>query len=352
MKNTFFKNNHFQLDSLTKLYDRQAIVDFSNYLIQNNTPFSLALIDIDNFKNVNDSFGHAIGDRVICLMADKIKEAYGDKGVVGRFGGDEFIIVVPEIVEYDEVWSLCREVFRTVDGVEADALPGLYVTVTLGLSRFNQDANNYEKLMETADKALYRGKVKGRSCFIIYLAEKHANIQLKSSNDLATSSMQLHNQIFRILSRSENLAENIKLLLQQFSATMMIDHIGIQSVDRLIFSDVYSLSRGKEFYYIDNDLIEKNVSPGMSIFYQNDVKQLSKLKQDKLCNRFKEQGIFSTFYGEISYGDKFYGYLRCDSTSCMRIWQYNDMDLLLTASKTIGMILHFQNKELNDLVSE
>ena len=140
----FFRNRQLRYDYLTHLYEREIISDYAKYLISANEPFTLALIDIDNFKNVNDGYGHTVGDDVICYVANKIKEAFEGIGVVGRFGGDEFIIAVKGIVEYNEVWEMCRKVFKKIDGIEIPDHPSLYITVTLGLSRFPNDGKYYD----------------------------------------------------------------------------------------------------------------------------------------------------------------------------------------------------------------
>lgn len=349
MEKDFFNNRNYQIDQLTGLYERPAIVDYARDLISRKIPFSLALIDIDNFKNVNDSFGHTTGDKVIQAIAEKIKRAFGTNGVVGRFGGDEFIVVIPRLVDYDDVWNLCRRVFCIVDGFESRDIPALYITCTMGLSRFDKDGSDYETLMEKTDKALYRGKTKGRSCFIIYLAEKHANIQLQSSDESTSNSLQMHNLIFKALAHSSDFVSSINNLFKQLSSALMLDHIAIQSETKLMFSNIFSLSKVKDFEFIPNELIEPNISLGMSIFYCNDVNQMYHLKQSEFCKEMQRQKIKSTFYAEISFGTKFFGYLRCDTSDKQRIWQNKDMDLLLTAAKAIAMILYYQDKELDEL---
>ncbi len=348
----FFVNRQLRYDYLTQLYEREVISDYAKYLISANEPFTLALIDIDNFKNVNDGYGHTVGDDVICYVANRIKEAFEGIGVVGRFGGDEFIIAVKGIVEYNEVWEMCRKVFKKIDGIEIPEHPSLYITVTLGLSRFPNDGEYYDELFAMADKALYRGKIKGRSCFIIYLEEKHKNIQFHSGLDTAVNSMQMHASIFKLLTKASNLAEGIKSLFKFLGTSLMLDNVCIQSKKQIMFSEVYYLSRTKEFKYIPVELIEPNISSAMGIFYVNECKQLNSLNQSDLLRYFDEQGILSTFYAEISYQGVVYGYLRSDATACSKIWQYQDMDLLITAASTIGIILHYQNLTLDDLVKE
>lgn len=336
-------------DSLTGAYERYTFEDFTRLLIEKKHPFSLLLIDGDNFKNVNDGYGHKVGDLVIKIIADNLKTAVKENGIVGRFGGDEFYIILPDIVEYDEVWQICHDIHASFGKFSVPDYPSIFITVTIGLSRFPKDGLVFEELFEKADKALYRGKQKGRSCFIIYLDEKHKNIKIHSSNAPCSNSMQMHNTIFNLLAKSADLKESIPYLLQFFTTSLMIDHVGVQGKGELLFSEVYSLSRGKNFSYIDNSLLSLDINRTTSIFYCNDINQLLTVHQDTLAEAFAEQMIVSTCYAEISYGNTFYGFLRADTTSTVRIWQNADMDLLLTAAKIIGMLLYCQNKTLEDL---
>ena len=338
-----------KFDSLTGVYERFTIENFARRLLSENHPFTLILVDGDNFKNVNDGYGHKVGDLVITIIAEKIKSAFENIGFVGRFGGDEFMVVLPDIVEYDEVWQICHDLHAKFVNFSVPDYPAIFITITTGLSRSPQDGTNYEELFEKSDKALYRGKQKGRACFIIYLDEKHKNIKVLSSDSPTANSMQQHNMIFNLLAKSKNLRESIPYLLQFFTTTLMIDHVAIQGKRELLFSEIYSLSRGRKFSYIDNALISLNVNRTTEIFYMNETKQLATVNQNTLVKKFEEQQIVSTFYAEISFAGNFYGYLRADSTLTFRIWQHIDMDLLLTAAKTIALSLYYQGKTLEEL---
>ena len=102
----YFKDKDLsnRIDFLTNVLNRQTAFDYVNYLIEHNIPFTVCVSDIDNFKNINDTYGHLVGDRILKGVAYLFENCIKDKGVVGRFGGDEFIFIFENITEYDDVW--------------------------------------------------------------------------------------------------------------------------------------------------------------------------------------------------------------------------------------------------------
>lgn len=350
MDEFFSSRKKFKTDSLTGLYDREVVVEYANHLISRNVPFSLALVDIDNFKNVNDSYGHTAGDTIIKLVAEKLKEEIGGQGVVGRFGGDEFIFVTKGIVEYDAIWTFCRTLFKKIDGLTVPELPTCFITCTTGLSRFPLDGKSYDVLMEKTDKALYRGKQKGRSCFIIYLDAKHKDIVLHKEGDKSASIMQRITTMYKLLNMQDSLADGIKAVLNNFCSTIMVEHIALQSEDKLLFSTIHPLSPTKEFSFIKNSLFESDISDTIGVFYINDRQQLKALKQDELYDAIFSQTIKASVFATIKYNDKVYGFMRADTVTHSRIWQHDDLELFVIASNAIAAALHYQNLELNDLV--
>ena len=96
---SFFKDKLDKVDELTKVFKRDVIVSYVEKLISENIPFDISILDVDNFKYVNDGYGHLVGDKALIEIAKRIEELLGDQGVVGRYGGDEFIMVAPNKVQ-------------------------------------------------------------------------------------------------------------------------------------------------------------------------------------------------------------------------------------------------------------
>ena len=169
----------FVLDSLTGVISRQYILDFARKLVKDNVPFAMCMMDLDNFKYINDSYGHKAGDICLKNIADGLIKVIGDGGLVGRFGGDEFIILYLKSNQYEDIHALFEKTYGDNGAVRKFMYienVRVFITATTGSASFPKDATDYNELFLKMDKALYRGKSKGRNCYIIYVHEKHKDI--------------------------------------------------------------------------------------------------------------------------------------------------------------------------------
>ena len=135
----------------------------------------LTICDIDDFKNINDTYGHAFGDDVIKAVARCIKAAVGDHGKVGRFGGDEFFFYTQNLGEI-EMRSIFAEIKRTIEWEVRKIESKCFVTISTGTVTAPLNGRTYDVLFSKADKGLYIAKGKGKNRFIIYREEMHGNV--------------------------------------------------------------------------------------------------------------------------------------------------------------------------------
>lgn len=147
-------------DALTGLHKRwyfqNRFDDMGRFARRNRTALSVAMIDIDFFKNVNDRFGHQEGDRVLKGVGERVGAFFESKGITARYGGEEFIAAVSALPETDVVGMV--EKFRA----EIAGETSLGVTVSCGVAAYPR-CPDIDALIETADKALYRAKESGRN---------------------------------------------------------------------------------------------------------------------------------------------------------------------------------------------
>lgn len=158
------------VDPLTGLYNRRYADDRLDREIARAARYgrtlSLAVIDVDCFKPVNDTFGHDVGDRVLKHIAQTLRHCLRQADVVARYGGDEFVVVLPETGRADALRAVTKVVERLAsdDGNEAQALGGRLPTLSIGLATFPEDASTRSALFRMADRAMYRAKASGGGC--------------------------------------------------------------------------------------------------------------------------------------------------------------------------------------------
>lgn len=339
----------YSYDALTGVLNRETILEYGRNLQEQNTPFAMLICDLDNFKYVNDNYGHKVGDKILINVAEGLMKVAEDKAVVGRFGGDEFIIIVPNTVEYDDLWKFCQKVNFSVNALNIDELRGAGLTMTVGASRYPLDEQDCEKLFTTADKALYRGKQKGRNCFIIYLPEKHANIKIGEEGKAMFSSMDMNSKIYGIMTHSLNVKENIDGVLRYLSSTLMIDHLCIQSTQKICETVVYPLSPVQMFSYIPYEELNSRVNSS-GICVMNQLSMIKGLETTSFYRCFEKQGVGGCVLVRIEAFDQVYGFLRAESASAVgRIWQNTEIDYLVVFAKLLGVILYFTKSDLDEL---
>lgn len=344
------KNLKYAFDPLTQVLNRETIVAYIKQLIKWKTPFSMYLVDVDNFKNVNDAFGHMVGDQVLVQTAEYIREKICEEGVLGRYGGDEFLFVVEGKTDYREVWEIGHNINMNICNLKFDGISGLYITITMGISRFPEDAKNYDDLLQLADKALYRGKMKGRNCFIIYLESKHKNINIKQDKSREYSSTHLCSSVFSYLTDGEELDKNIANLFKRMVAYFMFDHICIETDNGINFQTIHLLAKNKQFNHIPLETIETAMN-NQGLVNISKIDALDAAVYGPFVSALKLQNINSALYCRVSAFGKNYGYIRVDMTDTARIWQAGEMDLIVIAANTLGLLLHYQNKKLTDFPS-
>jgi len=154
------------IDAMTFIPNRRKIiVEFQEEVIRSDrygTPLSISILDIDHFKKVNDTYGHTTGDETLRSVAARLRELIRQPDMLGRYGGEEFLIVLPNSeakAAAEQASRLCKDIRNTK--IEANNYV-LSVTVSVGIAQFNIGQENWEGLLNRADAALYQAKNNGR----------------------------------------------------------------------------------------------------------------------------------------------------------------------------------------------
>ena len=156
-------------DPLTNVYNRgffdEAIEKYVAFAKRAGRPLSMMMVDVDHFKRVNDTYGHAEGDRVLRMIAAAISSSLRVSDYVCRYGGEEFGILLPQ-TDLEQAALLAERIVAEVPNALAEGWRGagtMSITVTIGVAEFPQDAADAAELVRIADRRLYEGKAAGRN---------------------------------------------------------------------------------------------------------------------------------------------------------------------------------------------
>lgn len=156
-------------DPLTGISNRAITEQLIAYILfnQKGKSHALLMLDIDNFKSVNDTYGHASGDEALSYLARKLTSFFRKEDVIGRFGGDEFCVFMTDVPSVELVLEKCTALCRILASERADGLP-IPITVSVGAAISDKEANTFEELYQNADQALYDAKRQGKNRVAIY----------------------------------------------------------------------------------------------------------------------------------------------------------------------------------------
>lgn len=156
-------NKYAMMDSLTGIYNRGTFMDFSRKLLarqrREQTPISIAMIDIDNFKDANDLHGHRVGDKVLGEIANVILDCIRDSDVLARYGGDELVLLLPD-TDLDVAVSVLERIRFLIEATNFTKIKR--ITVSIGVHQI-REYESLEDAISLADDALYKAKSKGRN---------------------------------------------------------------------------------------------------------------------------------------------------------------------------------------------
>lgn len=191
-------------DALTQLANRNVLKDRIRqaiaYAHRHGTGFAIGFMDLDNFKFINDSLGHNIGDELLKRVADRLSICLRSQDTIARYGGDEFAFVLTETDCSDNVITLMERILKTVDRPFNIQGHKFFISCSIGLSFYPKDGADLDTLLKNADTAMYRAKERGRNNFQFYTpamnqrVTERLHLESKLRQALANEEFVLHYQ--------------------------------------------------------------------------------------------------------------------------------------------------------------
>ncbi|MBR3306216.1 MAG: GGDEF domain-containing protein [Lachnospiraceae bacterium] len=315
------------LDSLTGVLARKFIEGFVRYLIEKEIPFTFGIVDLDNFKFINDTYGHKAGDKVLQSVAENLERVLYGCGVVGRFGGDEFVFVDLVHLDYYDKKNYISSFYLYGNVLRRNVSLGdfqPFVTGTVGCASFPEDARDYDDLFMLIDKTLYRGKTKGRNCYIIYVEEKHKDIVIK---DLAGHGLfATFKDMMKAFDSSSDVYEKLKAVFGVLQEDMRI-------------TDLYYVGRSRQVKSVSGDEaiadipdIDNIVSD--EVFSSNNIVAFRKVAP-KFYSFLEGREIETVLIARMGMGPMTRGFIFCAEPRNRRIWQDDEFAILFSVARML-----------------
>lgn len=296
---------------------------------------AVAIIDIDDFKYVNDHYGHAQGDEVLRKCAAIIAEQVKGIGKAGRIGGDEFLIVFDKYENEQQLRIILRSIKNNVAAAYSLEVDGFHLTTSIGASVYPDNADDFDTMFHLADYLLYRAKSKGKNRYIIYNLEKHGPVEeilqsgIKDIGIVGRKGMEKSEVVCRIMDMVlcgegyplDNILSDI------------VDYFGVERIivynksDMCVKAQCGSGLLGEEqientIGYIVDESLEKLYDKGVLVV--NNIQTFEEKNRqiyDKLCR----QGVLSLMHHEIKGRSGKTFVISYESVVVRNTWNLEDM---------------------------
>jgi len=217
-------------DSLTRVGNRKLLKKHVKELISKNKKFAMVFLDLDNFKEINDFFGHSVGDEIIIKVTDILKKIIKKPNIITRLGGDEFILIIETSKELNNLELFLQKIVDEIHQKWVIREEEIYLSASMGIVVYPTDDNSFYELLKKADIAMYEAKKLGKNKYIIFTKDVQEKIDFE---------FKLKNKLKKALENNE-----FELYLQpQFSEDEKI--IGVEALIRwnsdegIIFPSVF-----------------------------------------------------------------------------------------------------------------
>lgn len=304
--------NELQYDSLTGVYNKKTITEYAKKRIseEKEKRIVIAILDVDHFKSVNDTFGHLYGDKVLARVGGRLKEIVGEDGVIGRIGGDEFMIVFNGLDDDQVLRGMLRAIRTQIKWEFAEDFENLSITCSIGASIFPVNGRDYEDLFKKADCCLYIAKEKGRDRYVFFRDEMHRASYEAMLNQNQLNAMKNPREIRELknvaLFMENAMTDSRKAILdamRHMKDTFGIDNINIYYGEGMkkVYSFGSDIPEAKDAMYVFSEEFQKLMGENERFMQIGFADTFSDITPD-FCGRMKAERIASTIQCYI--GDK------------------------------------------------
>ena len=331
----------YNMDTTIPILNKKAITDYAKKtFMSSKDQIYLTVMDLDNFKTINDTYGHFFGDEVLNTVAEIIKKTLGNAGVVGRIGGDEMMLVLNGIENQTELRNLLRAIRTNIEWAYKGTRDDLRITCSMGVATFPDHGTTFEQLFQIADRMLYIAKKKGKNRYIIYIPEIHdsqttedtttvsgtpavppkgkTEVMQRLIEDFLLRKVVVYKQIMHELTSCFDLDEIIMVYGNMMVATYWDRNSATSDLnDTVLFKPDEGFLSGFDSH---------------GCFVCNSVFNLE-VTAPELFSYLRERGTESVFFYRMAKHDKMFGYMIFSRKTRRQMWSEHEKSLLALTGK-------------------
>ncbi|MEF9920967.1 MAG: diguanylate cyclase [Erysipelotrichaceae bacterium] len=347
--------NAAQRDPLTNLYNKKIAKSkieeiLVNYKDQNH---AFLIIDIDDFKEVNDNFGHQGGDAVLMLMAKRLEDIFNEDNIVGRIGGDEFLVFMPNINDLEIISKKAKQIVSIFKDNSEDFKD---LSCSVGISLAYQDGPDYSSLLRCSDSALYYIKNNGKNDYSFYKSFMGIGVpysimrtlinQENPNNELESSLVKYALYLFY---NKNNIIDSIHKVLKAIGLAYEVSRVYIfeNSSDNKYCSNTfewYSEDNKSVMNQLQNLSYEQDLKGFLDLFDDNDIFYCQNIEplESNVYNLLNKQGVTSLLQCLIRDNHVFKGFIGFDEIHENRYWTTEQIKTLRLLTNIIYTFLSKQ----------
>lgn len=358
-------------DPLTELYNnRAAKSQIETELNENGQEFRHAflIIDLDNFKQINDTQGHLYGDAVLTEFSKEVRKIFRNTDIVSRIGGDEFLVFLKEIPNQSVVLHKAEEIKEIFQKGIFGKYGQYHVSVSIGISLYPKDGTSYSELYEKADRALYFAKDKGKDCFAFYDDDvyyqkfenqeqrkpvlKNVSSRQKIQKEVSQN-QELMKQIFCLLFQTKDMEEAIQRTLEITGRYFDVSRVYLMenTKEKLLHNSIFEWCHqgiSSEIASLECFNKNRNLENYRKLFDKDGIfycKNIEELPEEFYC-LFHNQKIVSVLQCLIQDQGAAIGVVGFDECRHNRFWTKEQIDILILISNMISTFLIKRKLEL------
>lgn len=348
-------------DELTQLYNKRAgrrlIEDYLKRCNQNES-CAMVILDVDNFKLVNDNYGHMFGDVVLQEIAKELRRLFRSGDVISRIGGDEFLVLIGNIPKKEVLEKRMDVIVKAFQQLFLQHSQQLSLSCSIGVAICPQDGSDFESLFQHCDLALYQAKSNGKNRYQFYdssmehpfgvIPFQNTNTRIESDQESDLVMHQIIERIFHKLYAADDLDQAVYGILEMIGMQFDVSRVyifedaydesycnntyewckeGVQPQKEVMQNFSYAFLGGREIYM--------RLFNEKGIFYCPDIVNLPK----KIYQTMASQNIRSVLQCAIRDQDGIHGFVGFDECASKRLWTKEQISALSFISKLLSAFL-------------